>query len=504
MTEQLPVDVPGQLAMDENRPVTELVADAEWPARCRQRVREAMDVMGEQAQPISTAELYPIVAERVPLTEFDASTTKSGQVRAWTNLGWNLTTNYEHAGWLHATTSGYRLTAQGREELDSGKTPQQLYDDSNVSYKAWDERRSADLAPTAVDLEQQIAHRGSGFAHAAAATAPIVRAWRDGTSAFSPGRNVWTPAATYTLAELPADRADPTRGGAARTRQRRGSTARRRSSGVARGTAQRHDGCDQAGARARPPARLPTDPPGPANRAFRGPRARLCSRWQGADRRPVRPCCGRSRRCLQHWWSRRTSSATAAWQDPWAWRDVLARGQERRRTRRWRSSRWLVHPGAFTTAAPRRRPQRAVDAFSDRLNAPSGDVERDLRDIVIALQAGTRRSRRRPHRSAAGESRGAAASTPAAPGWSAARSISVTGCQSWMRRARSPSLLADCGAARGTDPGRAGRAGRLDLRRSRRRQARRQEARRAGVRARHAGPATWSPLTTTAGSASAG
>ena len=33
--------------MDNNQPAMELVADAEWPTRCRQRVREAMVAVGE-------------------------------------------------------------------------------------------------------------------------------------------------------------------------------------------------------------------------------------------------------------------------------------------------------------------------------------------------------------------------------------------------------------------------------------------------------------------------
>jgi 5-methylcytosine-specific restriction protein B len=76
-------------------------------------MRAALEILGEQPAPLRLNELQDLVAEQVPLNDYDASVTASGAVRAWNNLGWNLTTICEHAGWLHATTeAGFRLTRE--------------------------------------------------------------------------------------------------------------------------------------------------------------------------------------------------------------------------------------------------------------------------------------------------------------------------------------------------------------------------------------------------------
>ena len=78
-----------------------------------------MEELGRQEHPVKLTEVQDLAAQRVPLNDYDLSLTNSGAVRAWNNLGWNLTTTYEHAGWLHATTDGgFRLTREGRQALD--------------------------------------------------------------------------------------------------------------------------------------------------------------------------------------------------------------------------------------------------------------------------------------------------------------------------------------------------------------------------------------------------
>lgn len=47
----------------------------------------------------------------------------------------------------------------------------------------------------------------------------------------------------------------------------------------------------------------------------------------------------------------------------------------------------LAHPSAFTTVLDPDDRRRVVDAFGDRMTAPTADVERDLLHIVLALQA---------------------------------------------------------------------------------------------------------------------
>jgi 5-methylcytosine-specific restriction protein B len=85
----------------------EPVQDQDWTARIRRRLRAALEVLAEQETPLKLSELRELVAGRVPLNAYDMSVTKSGKVRAWNNLDWNLTTNVVHAGWLHVTSEGF-------------------------------------------------------------------------------------------------------------------------------------------------------------------------------------------------------------------------------------------------------------------------------------------------------------------------------------------------------------------------------------------------------------
>ena len=68
------------------------------------RALAALEILAEQSDPLPASALQKAAQERVPLTPYDASTTKSGVQRGPTNVFWNLTTVYEHVGWLHATT----------------------------------------------------------------------------------------------------------------------------------------------------------------------------------------------------------------------------------------------------------------------------------------------------------------------------------------------------------------------------------------------------------------
>ena len=96
--------------------VAEPFQDAEWTIRYRRRLRAAMEELAKQTQPVPIQEVQDLSAARVPLNDYDMSVTKSGAVRAWNNLGWILTTSFEHAGWLHATQDGgFRATREGAE-----------------------------------------------------------------------------------------------------------------------------------------------------------------------------------------------------------------------------------------------------------------------------------------------------------------------------------------------------------------------------------------------------
>ncbi|WP_193604577.1 hypothetical protein [Nocardioides dongkuii] len=133
--------------------------DAEWPQRYRARLRATLEELVGQSRPVPFAEVQTMAAGRVPLNDYDQSVTTNDAVRAWTNLGWLLTTSFQHAGWLHATADGgFRATREGAVALTEQPEPQALYEAANLAYREWDTLRKSTPAPDPVDLTTEIVH----------------------------------------------------------------------------------------------------------------------------------------------------------------------------------------------------------------------------------------------------------------------------------------------------------------------------------------------------------
>jgi hypothetical protein len=72
--------------------------------------------------------------------------------------------------------------------------------------------------------------------------------------------------------------------------------------------------------------------------------------------------------------------------DQWAWRDLLA-DMSRVDERVTALLSLVVHPGSFTTLLRKIDREKVVAAFADRLPDLTGDLDRDLHAVVVALQA---------------------------------------------------------------------------------------------------------------------
>lgn len=363
---------------------TEPVQDPDWARRCRTRLREALVVLGEHQAPLKINDLQDLVAQRVPLNDYDASLTASGAVRAWTNLGWNLTTTCEHAGWLHATSeAGFRLTREGRAALEQYPDPMTMFDAAGAAYQAWDAARNEQLSDIEADPATDVLHAGSGAAHALRACHPVLSAWRSGSSALLPDEQVWTASHAATLVghldaapspvspNLPDLDDSLSRVLAAEAfvllmapfSDMWGSTKR---------------------SRVRNPMMLGDEPPGLP--------------WQlsadleqgfvhgGKDLIAVPMAMLHSfARAFSSWCQQPAERQKEAWEDPWAFRDLV---QVPGVDDRVAALLCLVtHPGSFTAVLRRTERQRIVEVFADRLPSPTGDLEQDLKTITLSLQA---------------------------------------------------------------------------------------------------------------------
>lgn len=361
------------------------VQDAEWTQRYRARMRAALEVLGEQSEPLRLTELQDLVAERVPLNDYDASVTASGAVRAWNNLGWNLTTICEHAGWLHATTeAGFRLTREGRQALTTYSDGMAMYDAAIEAYQAWDAARNEQLPDVVADPDTDVLHGGSGAAHVLRACTPVLTAWRTGDSAFSPGTPAWSAAAVSALRTYLDAAPQPT----AATLPKLDDVAARTLAAEALvllvGPFSDMVGSTKR-SRVRNPLMPAVDPPGLPWQLSADLEQGFVHGGKALIAVPVAMLQSFAR-LLDHWWSQPTESREKAWTDPWAFRDLVSDIPDV--DERVASLLCLLaHPRSFTSVLRRDDRARIVSTFGKQLDSTPGDVERDLKSVTLMLQA---------------------------------------------------------------------------------------------------------------------
>ncbi len=418
---------------------TEIDQDSGWSARRKARVRAALEVLAGQSTYISTNDLQELVAERVPLMEYDMSQTSSKATRAWIDLRWNLSA-MNNGGWVQMSSPGIRITHQGRNALATFSDPEDFTKASEPFYNRWDEARKIAPSPLPADPAVEIVHPGEEAAHAYRSVHTLLSAWRSGDSALNPGHSAWTSANAETLVEYLAtvDRPVPTTldgltDDDARLLAAEGLAlvlvAFRDVPGVDRRRAMRNVLLPHSN-----PPGLPHVLSGDMEHGLVGGGKRLA-----AEPLALLAILGR---ILLHWWRAADSERQRAWEDPWAFRDLVRAGAGDDDVVASLLC-VLAHPGAFTTLLRREDRDSVLAAFGEDVDlTPSGDAEQDLRDLTVALQQreGGRgvdyfqapyvqrwRGEEQGHRGR---------------GWSAARSISRTGCPAGSSRASSRSRSA--------------------------------------------------------------
>lgn len=369
---------------EPSSPAGQPVQDPEWAQRCRTRLRAALEELGKQADPIKITELQDLAAQQVPLTAYDASTTDSGAVRAWTNLGWNLTTTYEHAGWLHATyDGGFRLTREGRMALDTYPDPQALYDVANQAYQAWDSARNESLPDLAAAPETDVLHGGPGAAHTMRACAPVLDAWRSGGSAFAPGEVVWSADSAAALRQYLDTAPRPVPATLPGLEDLAARTLAAEALVLLVGPFSDMVGSTKR-SRVRNPLIPAVDPPGLPLQLSADLEQGFVHGGKALIATPV-AMLESFARILEHWWSQDPETQQAAWADPWQFRDLVsgARDVDHRVTSLLCL---LAHPHSFTTILRATDRARIVEVLGGDPAELTGDVERDLKKITLALQ----------------------------------------------------------------------------------------------------------------------
>ena len=360
------------------------VQDPEWTRRYRLRLRAAMEVLAEHNAPLAPAALQDALQDRVPLTAYDLSTTKSGAQRGWNNLYWNLVTTYQHAGWVHATTAGYRLSREGREAIAEHEDAQDLFEAGAAGYWSWDEARKEPLAPDPTDPARGIVHPGQGAAHVRRACNAVLAAWRNGDSALVPGSPIWSPESTEALSAYLRSAVQPTPGElpgltddnarllaaemlvllVAPLSDMRASTKR---------------------ARIRGPLMLANDPPGLPPQLSGDLEHGFVVGGKALIADPI-AMLRSFVTILEWWWTTGELPRVTSKLEPTLMRRQIA-GAPGADERVVALLQLLLDPAECTALLSDADRRRVVDAFADRLLEATGDLDQDLKAVVLSLQS---------------------------------------------------------------------------------------------------------------------
>jgi 5-methylcytosine-specific restriction enzyme B len=357
--------------------------DPNWAYRCHARLRAMLEVLDRENGPLLLPDLQRRAAELVALNDYDRSTSTSGAERAWTNFGFQISTNYQHAGWIHITEAGLRITRQGRVALHAHPEPDSLYEAAVAGYSEWDTARKESLTDHPADATTEVVHPGSAAAHALRVGDAVLAAWRSGSSAFDPNASVWTAEATAELSAFLAETPDPVpltlpglKEESARLLAAEGLALLLAPFADLSGLVKRK--------RIRNPLLLHPDAPSIPTMTSADLEHGFVSGGKRLGADPIALLRSLTA-ALTHWWAQPEERQEAAWNGPWAWRNLLSEA-EHVDEQVLSLLCLLAFPGSFTSLLRAGDRVRVRDAFTDR-STLGVDVEQDLVDITVRLQS---------------------------------------------------------------------------------------------------------------------
>lgn len=163
------------------------------------RFRRTMELLAEDGEPRIRSKLWEQVSTELPLTEHESVRASNGRQRGEDDWVWQ-SVNAVKTGWLIKNGRGaWEITRAGREALDEHPDVESFTQAAVDGYYLWrsarDEARlarlSAGILPANEDQETVVA----------TAQLFVQRGLRDRDSVFVPGRSVWQPAVTAELIE---------------------------------------------------------------------------------------------------------------------------------------------------------------------------------------------------------------------------------------------------------------------------------------------------------------
>lgn len=348
-------------------------------------------MLSEQDAPMPRSSVWAQVSTRYPLTPAEEVPVNSGGATGEVDWNWQTAT-FVKAGWLHkGGAQGWTITDAGRLAYESVTDPLDLVREARALYTEWDKARASERAQA---LASRIVPIDNGAEEVVKAAGIFVdRALVAGESVFSPGRSLWTESIVSELEQTFI--ASTTTPGLSFTEQLAVQLASVSdeakllmaelvtlqllpASTDAIGARKKAERVDAVLQLMQHPVQIPSEISHAFGFGSFNPGTRMSSALGAAMTIVVNFAAA---------WVRLSSDRhEELLDDPWAFRElVLAVPGESFPSQRW-SLMYLVHPQSFVSIVSDDHKKRIHHVFLGEIAESSGDLDRDLRNITIALQ----------------------------------------------------------------------------------------------------------------------
>jgi MoxR-like ATPase len=303
------------------------------------------------------------------------------------------TAEFVKAGWIHkGGADGWTITDAGREAYATITDPTEMVREARLRYTAWDKARKE--ARTKALAERIVPYDAGEEEVIRAAGVFVERGLVAGESTFAPGRRIWTEAVVTELEEtFISARSVP---GASfidqLTAQLDGSTDDAKllmaelvalqllpASTDAIGARKKAERVDAVLGLMEYPVQIPPEISDAFGYGAFNPGTRMSSNLGAAMTIVVNFAAA--------WVRAGADRRETLLEDPWAFRDfVNAVDGENFPSQRW-SLMFLVHPQTFVSIVSEAHKRQIREEFLGEITDPTGDLDRDLLAITLALQA---------------------------------------------------------------------------------------------------------------------
>ena len=353
------------------------------------RLRAALQTLADEPMGLHKDEVYRRAVEVVPLVEGEEGTVTGGRPAAQVTLEW-MSTNLAFAAWMTKFNGQWRITRSGRQALEDYRDPVAMWD-ATESLAEELGLKTPDPEPTADELAARIQPQHDDYRVRRLARAMLVSGLGSGRSTIDPQVHAWSAQTVdelYGLYSLHPDESDRKFLEKLRDQLAEASDAAillaaelltlHQLQLVNLTDSTKRD-------RVRTILSWADEVYSPTTEMYWAFQQGSWSGGQGAHTLIFRVLHDWID-FLREWWTRDETVRAQALADPWAWNALIENSGALTMASQREALRYLAFPHHFLSITSIQHKTLIAEAFRYEVGAASGDLNRDLFDITVALQ----------------------------------------------------------------------------------------------------------------------